>query len=84
MLKCHICGKKHPAAEHANYGAATTVTNARSESYVAASQDDGSVRQGVNPSPVPGEPCPTCGRVVAKYKDNAARQAAYRKRKGEA
>ena len=33
---------------------------------------------------VPGEPCPTCGRVVAKYKDNAARQAAYRKRKGEA
>ena len=29
----------------------------------------------------PGEPCPTCGRVVAKHRDNAARQRAYRKRK---
>jgi hypothetical protein len=30
---------------------------------------------------VPGKPCPTCGRMVPKYKDNAARQRAYRERK---
>ena len=84
--KCKLCRERHWPRQGcvSKKSSVTTSTPSDKPVYVELPPDDGSVRTGVNLPPVPGEPCPTCGRVVAKYKDNAERQAAYRKRKGEA
>lgn len=49
--------------------------------YIQMPPDDGSVRLGVNPSPIGGEPCPACGRKVPL--SGAERQRRWRERKAE-